>query len=158
MLPILDYAKESYEDMKHDVRQEGAVQARQEEVVVVRVDHMRRSGPYLRTLEAWSSQLGLATLVAVSRDRGIVIIAEGDRAQLTKLLLNWKTVNIDVDSRGKPCKERMIQVVYRERKENQEVLLLEDCTENRFTIVNCDKLLEYFEHKKILSLMKSVFN
>ena len=37
MLPILDYAKESYEDMKHDVRQEGAVQARQEEVVVVRV-------------------------------------------------------------------------------------------------------------------------
>ena len=93
-------------------------------VLVVRVDHMRRSGPYLRTLEAWTLQLGLATLVAVSRDRGIVIIAEGDRAQLTKLLLNWKTVNIDVDSRGKPCKERMILVVYREQKENQEKELI----------------------------------
>jgi hypothetical protein len=32
---------------------------------------------------------------------------------LSWLLKQWKTVNMDVDARGRPCKERMLQILIR---------------------------------------------
>jgi hypothetical protein len=32
---------------------------------------------------------------------------------LSWLLKQWKTINMDVDARGRPCKERMLQILLR---------------------------------------------
>jgi hypothetical protein len=41
---------------------------------------------------------------------------------LSWLLKQWKTVNMDVDARGRPCKERMLQILL--RYENLQIIFL----------------------------------
>lgn len=78
------------------------------ELVVAKLDHMRSSTSYMKLLERWCSQLSVKMVVVVSRDRGILVVLEGEG--VARLLQRWKTENVDVDSRGRPCKERMLQV------------------------------------------------
>ena len=154
MLAIIDFSKDLYENFKDEDRKEAVAQDVEEELLIVKIDHMRSSGSYIRTLEAWSSQLGLVTLLITSGDRGIVLLSQGDKRQLTKLLLNWKTTNIDVDSRGKPCKERMIQILHRERIEDEE---LKSICEESFSTVNCKTLSEYFKDSNLECLISKTF-
>jgi hypothetical protein len=37
----------------------------------------------------------------------------GSGEDLSWLLKQWKTINMDVDARGRPCKERMLQILLR---------------------------------------------
>ena len=156
MLAIIDFSKDMYESFKDDDRKEAIVQEIEEEILIVKIDHMRKSGSYTRTLESWSKELGLVTLVVTSRDKGIILLSHGDKCQVTKFLLNWKTTNIDVDSRGKPCKERMIQILHREKVEDKNISL-KTISEQKFAIINCDKLSEYFKNSNLECLITKTF-
>lgn len=155
MLAIIDFAKDLYDNFKNEDRKEAVVQDVEEELLIVKIDHMRSSGPYIRTLEAWSSQLGLVTILITSGDQGIVLLSQGDKCQITKLLLNWKTTNIDVDSRGKPCKERMIQILHRERTGDEEELK-SICGES-FSTASCKTLSEHFKNSKLERQISKTF-
>ena len=156
MLAIIDFSKDTYEKFKDDDRKEAIVQDIEEEILIVKIDHMRKSGSYTKTLEYWSKELGLVTLVVTSCDQGIILLSQGDKCQVTKFLLNWKTTNIDVDSRGKPCKERMIQILHREKVEDTNISL-KTITEQRFAIKNCDKLSEFFKNSNLECLITKTF-
>ena len=52
-----------------------------DELLVVGIDHMRDSGPYIRRLGAWCRQLNIrAILLLTARDRGIHFLAYGRQA------------------------------------------------------------------------------
>ena len=84
------------------------------EIIVVKIDHMRNSSAYVKTLKSWTEMFSLRSVLFVSRDRGLILLSEGRREDLNKLVIAWKTENVDVDSKGKPCKEKMLQVLLRE--------------------------------------------
>merc|ERR1712059_137808 len=92
---------------------------RELELLVVKVDHMRNVTEYVRTLEGWTISLNLHGFLVFSKDKGIIFLLEGDKGRIGQFLINWKTVNIDVDSRGRPCKERMMQLVFRNKVEEE---------------------------------------
>ena len=156
MLAIIDFCKHTYENFKDDDKREAKVHEIEEEILIVKIDHMRKSGSYIRTLESWSTQLGLVTLVITSRDQGIVLLSHGDKCQMTKFLLNWKSTNIDVDSKGKPCKERMIQILHREKVDDKHISLI-GITGHKFATVNCSILSEYFKNSKLKCLINKTF-
>ena len=71
------------------------------------------------------------------------------------VLLQWKTTNIDIDSKGKPCKEKMIQILYREKQKTSGAL--KDICSCDFQVKECDNLLEYFSGKQLEEIIKSIF-
>ena len=50
-------------------------------------------------------------MLVVSRDRGLVVLLEGESEGVARLLGLWRTSSVDVDKRGRPCKERLLQVI-----------------------------------------------
>eukprot|EP00195_Chlamydomonas_chlamydogama_P000812 CAMPEP_0202919582 /NCGR_PEP_ID=MMETSP1392-20130828/76183_1 /ASSEMBLY_ACC=CAM_ASM_000868 /TAXON_ID=225041 /ORGANISM="Chlamydomonas chlamydogama, Strain SAG 11-48b" /LENGTH=209 /DNA_ID=CAMNT_0049613001 /DNA_START=148 /DNA_END=774 /DNA_ORIENTATION=+ len=82
-------------------------------VLLLRLDHMRNKGLYMRSLKGWASDLGLTGCViflckAVSL---ILILIEGAGEDVREYLRRHRTESVDVDSRGRKCKERMMDVV-----------------------------------------------
>lgn len=150
---ILEFAKEKYELLKRESVKENGVCEDEVELLVIKIDHMRRSGPYVKTLESWSNQLNVTAVLFISSDCGLIFVMEGDKSSTSKFLLNWKTHSIDVDSKGKPCKEKMTQVLYREKVDD--IGLLKDFN-GRFSVHNCSKLLDFVEGKKIFKILLSV--
>jgi hypothetical protein len=53
------------------------VKTQPEEVLWVKIDHMRERGPYARRLEAWCLQLNLRAVLLTARDHGIHFLATG---------------------------------------------------------------------------------
>merc|ERR1712227_554433 len=156
MVSTVEYAKEKYFDLKSDYSKEIKLIEKEIELLVVKIDHMRKSGPYMKTLENWSEQFALTSVLVISKDQGLILLVEGDKCNISKFLLNWKTTNIDVDSHGKPCKEKMMQILLREKHGNLDYYLKE-ITKECFTVIECDHLLQYFGESKISSTIKSIF-
>ena len=156
IVSTVEYAKEKYFDLKSDYSKEIQLSEKEIELMIVKIDHMRKSGPYLKTLENWSNQFALTSLFVISKDQGLILLVEGDKCNISKFLLQWKTTNIDVDSHGKPCKEKMMQILLREKHGNSDYYLKE-ITKECFTVIECDHLIQYFGQSKISSTIKSIF-
>jgi len=79
-------------------------------VALLRLDHMRKRTVYCKTLTEWARELGVVGRV-LFRDRLILILLIGQTTYIKELIVRIRTVNVDVDSRGKACKERMMSVL-----------------------------------------------
>ena len=117
---------------------------------------MRNSSDYVKTLEKWCDKLGVRAVLLISSDQGLVFILEGEKSNTSHFILNWKTSNIDVDIRGKPCKERMITILYRSSLEKDERMLGE-LSQEKFQIIKVDVIMSAFKNKKIGKIMESLF-
>ena len=155
MVSTVEYAKEKYFDLKSDYSKEIKLNEKEIELLVVKIDHMRKSGPYMKTLENWSEQFALTSVLVISKDQGLILMVEGDKCNISKFLLNWKTTNIDVDSHGKPCKEKMMQILLREKHGICD-LYLKEITEESFIVIECDHLMQYLSGTKIISMIESI--
>jgi len=80
------------------------------ELVVIKVDHMRNRTQYLSTLTSWTQDLDLKTAV-IFLHKLILVVSEGLSENMKEFLRRFKTSNIDVDSSGRPCKERMMSFI-----------------------------------------------
>ena len=154
LLAALDFAKEKYESFKIDHEKEFKVVDSQNEMIIVKIDHMRNSGNYVKTLEDWTELFSLTGVLVISKDEGIVLMLEGEKYGISRFVQNWKSVNIDIDSRGKPCKEKMIQILYRKETTN---LLLNQLSKDKFSFIKTDKFCDYFAGFEINDLIKSIF-
>ncbi|XP_020510149.2 RWD domain-containing protein 3 [Labrus bergylta] len=76
---------------------------------VLSLDHIRSRNRYVGLLERWSQQLQLTGRVLLGRS--ILVILQGERANIKEFCRLLKTVKVDVDSSGKKCKERMMKVL-----------------------------------------------
>ena len=61
------------------------------EVLVAKLDHMRDSAQYLKTLSKWTSELNLVMLVVVAKDVGVVVVVEGEEGALTNLITRYRS-------------------------------------------------------------------
>ena len=155
ILTVVEFAKEKYNTFKIEHKKEFEIVETENEFLVVKIDHMRNSSNYLKTLEDWTEQFDLTGAVVISKEEGIIFMLEGDKYGVSKFLQSWKSVNIDVDSRGRPCKEKMLQILHRKKTEN---LLLFPIFKEKFSFIKVDKLSEYFNGYEITSIIKSIFN
>ena len=156
---ILDFAKEKYNLMKVEVKQEANVIKVDTEMLVIKIDHMRKSGQYVKTLETWADNLAVHAALFVSSKQGLILVMEGSSSSISKYLLQWKTQNIDVDSRGKQCKEKMIQILYRQTSCENNVIEtgLKNRSENSgyFQTIDCNDLFECVSNN-LFNVLKSV--
>ena len=82
-------------------------------VCVVSLDHMHNATLYKKNLSSWSVGLETCTMVEAGR-HCLLVVLTGPSREIESFLQTWKTQNVDVDSRGRPCKERMMTIVCKE--------------------------------------------
>ena len=147
ILTVVEFAKEKYSSFVIEHKKEYEIVEGVSEFLVVKIDHMRNSSSYLRTLEDWTVEHGLTGVLVISKDKGIILMMEGDKYGISRFLQSWKSVNIDVDSRGRPCKEKMLQILY--RKETQS-FLLDRISKAAFSFLKVDRFCEHFNGYEVL--------
>ncbi|XP_031574414.1 RWD domain-containing protein 3-like [Actinia tenebrosa] len=80
------------------------------ELVVVKLDHMRNRTCYLKTLTAWANDLDISIMVLFAH-KLILLVFEGSSDHVKEFLKRFRSSNIDVDSSRKPCKEKMMKIL-----------------------------------------------
>ena len=157
------------------------------EVLVAKLDHMRDANQYMKTLAKWCADLHLVMLLVVAKDTGVVVVVEGEEGALGSLITRsqssikrlstyafvtrWKTVNIDVDRKGRPCKERLLQALTRQRLDRRgaltEVIQKDALAANAedlvgeptcFTFKKADRLMDCFSQTGIEDLLHNLFS
>eukprot|EP00747_Dinoflagellata_sp_TGD_P170840 gnl/TRDRNA2_/TRDRNA2_203455_c0_seq1.p1 gnl/TRDRNA2_/TRDRNA2_203455_c0~~gnl/TRDRNA2_/TRDRNA2_203455_c0_seq1.p1 ORF type:complete len:252 (+),score=17.99 gnl/TRDRNA2_/TRDRNA2_203455_c0_seq1:110-865(+) len=84
---------------------------------LLHLDHMNDHKGYSKTLTRWASQLKLSGVIflpvaCTPRPRHVFVVLDADSpGQISDFLKRLRTQNVDVNSRGQPCKERMSSVV-----------------------------------------------
>uniref|UniRef100_A0A4W5QQZ5 RWD domain-containing protein 3 n=1 Tax=Hucho hucho TaxID=62062 RepID=A0A4W5QQZ5_9TELE len=73
------------------------------------IDHMRSKTKYIKTIEKWSSELGLTGRLFWGKL--ILVLLQGARRSIKEYIHLQRTVKVDVDSSGKRCKEKMMRVL-----------------------------------------------
>ena len=87
------------------------------DVAVVLLDHIHNSKLYTKRLGKWSKECGVHCTLVDCGSHCIVGIILGECAAVDAFLQAWRTRNVDVDARGRPCKEKMIRVLCRETRQ-----------------------------------------
>ncbi|KAL5017003.1 hypothetical protein ScPMuIL_006592 [Solemya velum] len=103
---------------------------------LLHLDHMRAKSKYIKTIEKWTRDLNLNGRLLFFK-RLILIIIEGDHSSIKEYITRQRSVNVDVDSHGHSCKERMLSVLC--EKEVQEKRFL------KFQVQECSDIKELHE-------------
>lgn len=77
---------------------------------LIELDHVRDRGGYFKHLKQWADELLLNVIVIFLKFRkrkNYWILLQGSEEQVKNFKRNLKTQTVDVDSKGRPCKERM---------------------------------------------------
>ena len=78
--------------------------------VVLMLDHMRSKQKYTKLITGWMTELELTGRVLFFKKK-IWVVLHGDSENMGEYLKRHKTCNVDVDSNGRPCKERMMNII-----------------------------------------------
>ena len=79
---------------------------------LVKIDHMRSETHYLRLLRKWADDLNVFCRVANAGPHRIFTLLKGTKEDVSDFLKRWKTSPVDVDKRGRPCKEKLLTILY----------------------------------------------
>lgn len=85
---------------------------------LVRIDHMRSKSRYIKSLTAWMAELDINGFL-LFYGKLILMLVEGRSENVKIYFVRHRTVNVDVDSSGRPCKERMLTCLWDEQQETQ---------------------------------------
>lgn len=77
---------------------------------LIHLDHMRSKSRYISFLKTWSNDLNLS-LYLLSYKQYIFVIIIGLKTHKSEFMKRWKLQNVDIDSKGHPCKERKMKVL-----------------------------------------------
>ena len=81
------------------------------DVCVLSLDHMHSEQRYMRTLTRWSSDLGVGGWVLVGGAHSILVVLVGSGEGVGEMVKRWRGECVDVDRRGRPCRERMLKLL-----------------------------------------------
>ena len=81
---------------------------------VVKLDHMRNEHKYFKLLNSWAKELDIHGKALNGGAHSIYVVLIGTNNTLSEFLRRWKTQNVDVDSKGKPCKEKLMRILCQE--------------------------------------------
>ena len=86
---------------------------------LVRVDHMNNGRNYRKWLRRNAEELGLSLMIKQGypnddvRKRPFIFVGlVGRKEDVENFLKRWRAIKVDVDSRGKPCLERMMIILH----------------------------------------------
>ena len=88
--------------------------SRDNTILLLKLDHMRNKNRYIKTITRWVDELKLCGRIFLAGYL-IFILLTGAAEDVREYLRRHKTCNVDVDSSGKPCKERMMNVLVQEQ-------------------------------------------
>ena len=86
-------------------------------VTLIEIDHMRERRSYCKLLESWSNELGITGRIMfvgkanAPKPKIFVFIESEESKSLGEFVKRLGTVKVDVDSQGRPCKEKMKNVI-----------------------------------------------
>ena len=84
-------------------------------VCIAKLDHMRNEQKYLKLLNSWAKELTLYGKILHTGPHSIYVVIVGVNnsggTSVSEFLKRWRTQNVDVDSQGRPCKERLLSVL-----------------------------------------------
>ncbi|KAI6655559.1 hypothetical protein LOD99_2058 [Oopsacas minuta] len=78
--------------------------------LVMKIDHMHDEKRYMKYIQNFSKQTGIFVLIIFTRKIYFILLA-ADRNGLDQFLQMMRTVNVDVDRKSRPCKERMMKIL-----------------------------------------------
>ena len=89
------------------------IELRESRVTLIEIDHMRNQTKYVKHLQAWTSQLSISVLILHVEflAKHWILVNYTEENELKQFMKNLKTQNVDVDSKGKPCKERLSTIL-----------------------------------------------
>ena len=79
-------------------------------LVLLVLDHMRNRTRYVKFLSSWAQELDIKGFLFFTGHL-ILLLLEGEHGDVKEYLRRHKSCNVDVDSSGKPCKEKMMTVL-----------------------------------------------
>lgn len=88
--------------------------SRDNTILLLKLDHMRNKSRYIKTITRWVNELKLSGRVFFAGYL-LFILLTGPAEDVREYLRRHKTCSVDVDSSGKPCKERMMNVLVQEQ-------------------------------------------
>ena len=98
---------------------------------IIKVDHIRNLSRYKKHLSCFASRTNVKCLLFLA-PRKICFVLEGELENVKTYMKLYKSEHVDVDSKGKPCKERMSNVC-------QMISLVTLCLTDNFNVVDCDQ-------------------
>ena len=78
--------------------------------MLLHLDHMRSKSSYSKMIKKWAGELSLTGRLIFCH-KMILILLQGDMRNVKEYVVRNRTTNVDVDSRGRSCKERMLSVL-----------------------------------------------
>ena len=88
----------------------------------MRIDHMRRPGPYKDSVLNFVRSSGVHGAL-VQQGRHILVLLCGSRASISRYLRMHRTTPVDVDSKGRRCKEKKMDVLWEGDKDDERGVL-----------------------------------
>jgi hypothetical protein len=134
--------------------------------VVIEIDHMRDSKQYTKTMRQWMKQLDLcgslfhcnsmttsttcsdSTASTMWKGIYLVLIGKNDKGSCDEFQKRLRSQSIDIDSKGRPCKERVASVLF-QRSYDEEG----QCPSQVLTRRSED-ILKIYEYSKVSSKEK----
>ena len=82
--------------------------------VVMKIDHMHDEKKYLKHVQDFSKQTGVHVLLIITKNISFILLTEDTRA-IDQFLYLMRTVNVDVDRKRRPCKERLMKILEQDK-------------------------------------------
>lgn len=101
--------------------------------LVLNYDHMRAKQKYVRQIQTWCRDLQIVGRL-IFWERLIFNILVGDEESIKEFLKLSRTVSVDIDSRGRKCKEHQMKIIFRANVVqtheywNWDSFMVKDCT------------------------------
>lgn len=81
------------------------------QAILIKLDHIRNESRYFKNLKSWSMELGANCTVFNCGIHNVYVQLIGETKAMDVFMKRWKSQCIDVDSHGRPCKERLINIL-----------------------------------------------
>ncbi|CAH1776001.1 unnamed protein product [Owenia fusiformis] len=116
------------------------------------LDHMRSKTKYIKTIKKWVDQLGLQGRL-IFQGKLILILLQGHKESIKEYLTLQRTVNVDVDSKGRSCKEKMMKILHEEETKSPPSL----CGFDSMELQTNSDLQDFFSKANLGHIFKSHF-
>ncbi|KAL7637633.1 UNVERIFIED_CONTAM: hypothetical protein RMT77_012362 [Armadillidium vulgare] len=77
---------------------------------ILRLDHMRDRSHYCKLILSWTRELNLVGRLFFCQ-KLILILLQGTKEDIKKYICRNRSQIVDVDAKGRPCKERLLSVL-----------------------------------------------
>ncbi|XP_050401369.1 RWD domain-containing protein 3 isoform X1 [Patella vulgata] len=99
-------------------------------IMLIHLDHMRARASYIKLIKKWTNELNLCGRLIFFK-RLILLLLIGSTCHLKEYIIRNRSRNVDVDSRGQSCKERMLSVLCEQPWDKQVMF-------HEFKVIDCE--------------------